>query len=90
MLEGLQGVAMPLRWEVPPQNFDTTAGGLMTLFQIMFLDGWSTHFNPNPNPSPNPSPTLSQAPPLQPSAVPEGWTPCPDIPGALVRLSQAD
>jgi len=32
----------------------------------------------------------SQAPPLQPSAVPEGWTSCPDIPGALVRLSQAD
>ena len=32
---------MPLRWEVPPQNFDTTPKAVLTLFQCMFLDGWS-------------------------------------------------
>ena len=41
LLDGLQGAAMPLRWEVPPQNFDTTPNAVLTLFQILFLDGWS-------------------------------------------------
>lgn len=32
----------------------------------------------------------SQAPPQQPAATPEGWRPCHDVPGALVRVSEAD
>ena len=32
----------------------------------------------------------SQAAQLQASAAPEGWRPCLDVPGALVRVSEAD
>jgi len=81
VLDGLENMTMPLRWEVPPhhslylphislclpispyaspisrcislylppsphdqvppQNFDTTPNAVLTLFQCMFLDGWS-------------------------------------------------